>query len=115
MSQTTQANAWHVSEAELRQWLDELIAGGSAVVAPVVEDEGLLLYGEISAAADAVLEPSGKTRWSPKEFLVPRTETLYRYRFGGAGFFVSCIYLDGYPLDGYMFRSLYLPYVRMCR
>jgi formate hydrogenlyase subunit 6/NADH:ubiquinone oxidoreductase subunit I len=73
-----------VSEVELRQWLDELIADGSSVVAPVAEEEGLLLYGEISAAADAVLEPSGKTRWSPKEFLFPRTETLYRYRFGGA-------------------------------
>jgi ferredoxin len=30
-----------------------------------------------------VLEPSGKTAWSPKEFLLPRTESLYGYSFAG--------------------------------
>jgi Pyruvate/2-oxoacid:ferredoxin oxidoreductase delta subunit len=52
------------------------------VVAPVAED-GLTLFRPVAAAGHAVVERSGKTRWSPKEFLFPRSEALYRYTFKG--------------------------------
>lgn len=75
--------AFLVTDAELRQWIGELIAGKYTVIAPVRQDRHLLLFGEIRTAEEAVLEPSGKTRWSPKEFLFPKSEALYRYSFVG--------------------------------
>ena len=41
------------------------------------------LFRRIASEDQAVVEPSGKTRWSPKEFLFPRSEALYRYNFTG--------------------------------
>jgi Pyruvate/2-oxoacid:ferredoxin oxidoreductase delta subunit len=60
-----------------------LIGEGCAVVAPVEED-GVLLFQSISSADRAILSPAGKTRWSPKEFLFPRSETLYTYTVDGS-------------------------------
>jgi len=77
-------SAWKLSEAQLLEWLQGLLDGND-VVAPVMED-GVLLYRRISAAEEAVIEPSGKTRWSPKEFLFPRSEALYRFRVAGGAF-----------------------------
>jgi len=74
--------AWVLSETELRAWLQSLIAGERTVVAPVAED-GMVVYRPLAAAERAVLEPRGKARWSPKEFLFPRTEALYSYSFKG--------------------------------
>jgi formate hydrogenlyase subunit 6/NADH:ubiquinone oxidoreductase subunit I len=47
-------------------------------VAPVEED-GVLLFQSIPSADRAILLPSGKTRWSPKEYLFPRSEKLYNF------------------------------------
>jgi sulfhydrogenase subunit beta (sulfur reductase) len=74
---------WVLSETEMRAWLQGLVEGDRTVVAPVAED-GLTLFRPIAAADHAVVEPRGKTRWSPKEFLFPRTEALYRYTFKGS-------------------------------
>ena len=74
--------AWKIDEEQLRQWVQGLVDGGDSVVAPVEED-GLTLFRPIAAAEHAHLEPSGKTRWSPKEFLFPRSEALYRYTLKG--------------------------------
>jgi len=74
--------SWTIDEAEMRHWLQALIDGEMIVVAPVEED-GVVLFRPITSAEQAVVEPSGKTRWSPKEFLFPRSEALYRYRFKG--------------------------------
>ena len=74
-------SSWKLTEAQLREWLRGLLEANS-VVAPVRED-GVLLFRRIASADQAVVEPSGKTRWSPKEFLFPRSEALYRYNFRG--------------------------------
>jgi len=74
-------SSWKLTDAQLRAWLSGLLDGNS-VVAPVEED-GVLLFRPIASAHQAVIKPSGKTRWSPKEFLFPRSEALYRYSFKG--------------------------------
>lgn len=74
--------AWVLSETEMRAWLQGLVEGEQTVAAPVVED-GLTVFRPIAAAEHAVIEPRGKTRWSPKEFLFPRSEALYAYTFKG--------------------------------
>ena len=76
-------SSWRLTDAQLRGWLDGLL-DAHAVVAPVEED-GVLSFQPIASEDQAVLEPSGKARWSPKEFLFPRSEALYRYRFTGGG------------------------------
>jgi hypothetical protein len=64
--------SWKLTEAQLREWLVGLLAEND-VVAPAEED-GVMLFRRILSEDEAVVEPSGKTRWSPKEFLFPRTE-----------------------------------------
>ena len=73
--------SWKLTEEQLREWMGGLLDGNS-VVAPVEED-GVVLFRPITTADQAIVEPSGKTRWSPKEFLFPRSESLYRYNFTG--------------------------------
>jgi len=75
--------AWRIGGGELRSWLDGLLAQGKSVVAPV-ERDGWTRFRKVASAAEVCLEP-GKTRWSPKEFLFPRTEPLYSYRLGADG------------------------------
>ncbi len=79
---------WRLSDSQLREWLDRLLCDGYSVVAPVTED-GPLVFGPIRSADRATLSPSGKTRWSPKEFLFPRSETLYKYAVEGGTVQVS--------------------------
>ena len=74
--------AWVLSETEMRAWLQGLVGGGQTVAAPVVED-GLTVFRPIADAERAVISPRGKTRWSPKEFLFPRSEALYAYSLKG--------------------------------
>lgn len=74
-------SSWKLTEAQLREWLHGLL-DANTVVAPVEED-GVLLFRRITSEDQAVIESSGKTRWSPKEFLFPRSEALYRYNFTG--------------------------------
>lgn len=74
--------SWTIDEPEMRRWLQTLVDRGETVVAPI-EEEGVVLFRPIRSADQAIIEGSGKTRWSPKEFLFPRSEALYRYRFEG--------------------------------
>lgn len=76
------SSTWRLTDSELRSWLDALIGDGCAVAAPVEED-GVLTVRPIASADQAVLSPSGKTRWSAKEFLFPQSETLYSYAVDG--------------------------------
>ncbi len=76
-------SSWQLTGAQLQEWLGALL-DSSAVFAPVEED-GVLSFRRIASQDQAVLEPSGKARWSPKELLFPRSEALYRYRFTGGG------------------------------
>ena len=75
-------NSWMINGAEMRDWLQALVDRENTVVAPIEED-GVMLFRPIQSAEQAVIQGSGKTRWSPKEFLFPRSEALYRYRFEG--------------------------------
>ena len=79
---------WRLAESQLREWLGRLLGEGYTVVAPVRTD-GVPLFGRIRSADLATLSPSGKTRWSPKEFLFPRAETLYTYAVDGGTVRVS--------------------------
>ncbi len=74
---------WRLSAEDVRTWVDRLIAEGREVIAPV-EGRGPRVFRPLGCAAEACLDP-GKTRWSPKEFLFPRTETLYHYRLRADG------------------------------
>jgi ferredoxin len=72
---------WRLTRRELTEWLDGLLRAGTRVIAPVEED-GLRCFRAVASAAEVCLAP-GKTRWSPKEFLFPRTETLFSYAADG--------------------------------
>lgn len=74
---------WRLSEDELRGWLDGLLQEGRRVIAPVAQG-GLRRFRPIGSASEASLGP-GQTRWSPKEFLLPRTESLYGYTLDAGG------------------------------
>lgn len=68
---------WRLTRAELAEWLEGLLRAGKRVIAPV-EEGGLRRFRAVGSAEEVCLAP-GKTRWSPKEFLLPRTETLFSY------------------------------------
>ncbi len=76
-------SSWRLSDVQLREWLETLLGNGVDVAAPV-EEGGVPLFRSIASADEAIVAPSGKTRWSPKEFLFPRSEALYSYRFDGS-------------------------------
>lgn len=78
-----QASCWRLGEDELRSWIAKQIEQDRRVVAPV-DREGLRSFRPVSSADEVSLDP-GKARFSPKEFLLPRTESLYRYTLGAAG------------------------------
>jgi ferredoxin len=59
-----------------------LLGGGKRVIAPLKED-GLVLFRQASSVADISLTDYSNSQWSPKEFLLPRTETLFSYSFLG--------------------------------
>lgn len=77
------SSSFSVAADELRAWLDRLIGEAREVIAPV-ERDGLRVFRPLASADEACLE-AGKTRWSPKEFLFPRTEWLYAYTLGADG------------------------------
>jgi sulfhydrogenase subunit beta (sulfur reductase) len=93
----TRANrqAYVLTEAELRSWVDELIAAGWEVIAPV-SARGPLHFERIASAADAAIDSSAgvRTRWSAKEFLLPRQETLLSYSACN-----GTVEIDESPLD----------------
>jgi ferredoxin len=72
---------WRLTRGELTEWLDGLLRMGKRVIAPV-EEGGVRLFRAIESAEQICLSP-GKTRWSPKEFLFPKTETLFSYSVKG--------------------------------
>lgn len=76
------ALSWSLTEPQLREWIGELLGSGIRVIAPVEED-GLSRYRPLRRGQELSL--SGRVpSWSPKEFLFPKTETLFRYELGGA-------------------------------
>jgi ferredoxin len=78
-----QTSAWRVTRSDVARWLDALLRDGRRVVAPV-DDGGLRRFRPI-ASDDEIALAGGKTRWSPKEFLFPRTEPLFSYAIAADG------------------------------
>ncbi len=72
---------WRLSNGELTEWLSGLLREGKRVIAPV-EKDGLRVFRAVAPADDVCLA-SGKTRWSPKEYLFPRTEAIFSYAVRG--------------------------------
>ena len=73
--------AWRLTRGDLAEWLEGLLRQGRRIVAPV--EEGRLRRFRAVDSADQVCLAPGKTRWSPKEFLFPRTEPLFSYAVDG--------------------------------
>jgi sulfhydrogenase subunit beta (sulfur reductase) len=71
---------WRLSAAEVQEWLEWLLTTGRRVVAPA-GDGGLVLFRQVRSVDEVRLQDTGHARWSPKEFLFPRTETLMSYTF----------------------------------
>ena len=76
-----ETTAWRLTRDELTEWLEGLLREGRRIVAPVQEG-GLRRFRVVDSAEQACLAP-GKTRWSPKEFVFPRTEPLFSYSLDG--------------------------------
>lgn len=77
---------WRLTEDQWREWLDSLVRAGKRVIAPVAPLAGtraLRLFQPVPSADGVALDGYGNTRWSPKEFLFPNTETLFSYSFRG--------------------------------
>lgn len=72
-----ETTARRLTRDELTEWLDGLLRDGKRIIAPV-EEGGLRRFRAVHSVAEVCLAP-GKTRWSPKEFLFPRTEPLFAY------------------------------------
>jgi sulfhydrogenase subunit beta (sulfur reductase) len=62
---------------QVTSWLSALLGERKRVVAPVLR-RGMRVLRAVSRAEDVSLDP-GRSRWSAKEFLFPRTETLFTY------------------------------------
>jgi sulfhydrogenase subunit beta (sulfur reductase) len=75
--------SWRVTGGELTEWLAGLLREGRRVIAPV-DTSGLRVFRPIGSAEQVCFD-AGKTRWSPKEFLFPKTETLFSYSVKGEG------------------------------
>jgi ferredoxin len=75
----------HLSEANLRRWLEQLLKSRS-VIAPVKGPNGLVLFKAISKAEDAVLD-FDNTAVSPKDAFFPPSEAIFtvRRQDGGPG------------------------------
>ncbi len=74
---------WCITEDQWRQWLHDLLAEGTRLVAPVNLGEDLRLFRSVAASTEVSVTENGSTRWSPKEFLFPRTEKLFHYNLSG--------------------------------
>lgn len=75
------SETWSLNAADLRAWIGGLIGSGARVVAPA-EHGGLWTFRPLRSGEELAL-PAGFSAWSPKEFLFPRTETLFRYEVSG--------------------------------
>ena len=71
-----------ISEQSLFELLEAIRGGGRRLVGPV-EEEGMRLFRPVEDARRITLA-EGNTAWSFKEYLFPRTEPLFHYRFAGA-------------------------------
>jgi sulfhydrogenase subunit beta (sulfur reductase) len=79
MNVVREKSVWRIPTRELRVWLQGLVQSGKRVVAPVQRGR-LRIFQEVTSSEEITLSP-GNAQWSPKEFLFPRTEPLFNYRY----------------------------------
>ncbi len=72
---------FEISAENLKRFVDSVISGGFEVIAPVNKD-GDVFYGKIEKFDDANLDIL-LPKMSYKEYLLPKTETLFEYSFSG--------------------------------
>jgi ferredoxin len=72
---------WRLTRSDLDSWVDGLVRSGKRVFAPL--RTGDLWRFRTVGGEGSVAFPPGKTTWSPKEILFPRTEPLFHYRVDG--------------------------------
>jgi sulfhydrogenase subunit beta (sulfur reductase) len=89
---------WSVTDADIRTWLGSLLSSGWEVIAPV-SARGPKRYERLKSAAEADLDLGAgvRARWSPKEFLLPRRETLLSYSAGNGTIDIEPTPLDTQP------------------
>jgi sulfhydrogenase subunit beta (sulfur reductase) len=83
MAPATKPLGWILDRSQAEAWVTELVRAGREVWAPVDRD-GARVLAPLGSAADLKLD-AGRTRYSPKEAVFPRTETLFSYRTTSAG------------------------------
>jgi ferredoxin len=72
---------WRLNKSDLGRVLEQLLRVPTRVIAPV-ERGGRRVFSSIRAPGEVVFAP-GTTSQSPKEFVFPRTELLFRYQVSG--------------------------------
>jgi ferredoxin len=87
--------AHRLTGQEMLRWVDGLLASGRRVFAPVMRG-GVRHFGEIEEAVEVRLD-GGLTRWSAKEALFPRSETLFSWKGTSEGVEVAPEPLDPRP------------------
>ena len=80
-------NGWKLDRKQIDAWLESLMHDGREVCAPLPKD-GVTMLNRVKNASDVTLA-EGKTQFSPKEYVFPRTETLFSYRKNGDGITIS--------------------------
>ena len=78
---------WRLDRAQAEAWLGDLLRAGRSVYAPV-ERDGMRMFSAVEAPGDVTFA-EGKTRFSPKEHVFPRTEALFRYQLDNTGVTLS--------------------------
>lgn len=81
MSDATEKSVWRLTKPDLWSWLQKLLGAGTRLIAPVQKQDARV-FSSVAVPEDVVLAP-GNARWSPKEFIFPRTETLFGYQLKG--------------------------------
>lgn len=87
MENAMDKNGWKLDRKQIDAWLESLMRDGREVCAPLPGD-GVTMMNRVSNASDVTLA-EGKTQFSPKEYVFPRTETLFSYRKNGDGITIT--------------------------
>ena len=77
MDPVTDNKGFRIGRAELDKWVVALIESATQVIAPVERRE-VRAFRVLSSPQELCLA-NGKTQWSPKEHLFPRTEAVFSY------------------------------------
>ena len=83
MTTLNEPPTWNLGRSDFDAWVKDLIASGKHVIAP--SDRGTARSFRALKSGDSVaFARRGKSTWSPKEHLFPKTETLFTYSVKGS-------------------------------